>query len=183
MEQLCALLVLLLAANLDTVLLSMNRALAGQALSWQGIGLIALITSGVTALSFGAGELVGLWVTPRWASRLSGALLIGMGLWSMLDWLRQRQADSTEATSPKKTANSTALLALTLGVNNCGIGVGAGLGGYHPLLAGGMNLLITLLALPLGQVLGRRFSGSRLEEEGLLLSGVALVVMGAATLR
>lgn len=181
MEQVLSLFCLLLSANLDTVLLSMNWTLAKRRIPRWGVVLIAGVTSAVTMLSLLAGNLAGAWFNGQFAHKGSGLLLMGMGLWAVLDWLRveeQAKPAPSHDTLPG-SLGQTLVLALALGVNNCGIGVGAGLAGYAPLVAGGINFLLTLAALPLGQFLGKTVQGSKAERWALLAGGAVLILGGA----
>lgn len=175
MERILSLCALLLLANLDTALLGMSWGLARRRVTMGRGALIALATSLVTAASLllgnGAGALLG-----KGASMASGLLLIGMGFWAVLDWLRP---DAEEQEPPPGGVRETLLLALTLGLNNCGMGIGAGLGGQSPWLAGALNLVITLGALLLGGSLGERIRGAGWGRQLSLAGGAALILLGA----
>ena len=67
-------------------------------------------------------------------------------------------------------------LGAALAVNNAGIGLAAGITGLSPVLAAVCNFILTLLALRLGQVLGRRLT--RWSALALPLSGALLVALG-----
>lgn len=175
MERVFSLCALLLLANLDTALLGMHWALAHRRVGRGQELMLAGTTSLFTMLSLLLGNAAGAAIG-QWASTASGLLLIGMGFWSVLDWLRPVE----ETTSPPPTGlGQTFFLALTLGLNNCGVGVGAGLNGQPPLLAGALNFLFTSLLLHLGGALGERARGTGWERQLSLAGGVALILLGA----
>lgn len=182
MGQLVSLLCLLASANLDTLLLGINWTLSDRRLSPRAVAVIGLVTSAVTALALAAGNCVTHWVSPWLMQRGPGLLLMGMGAWSVLDWLRgSGEALSAGQEEPPTTWRQTLTLALVLGVNNCGIGVGAGLAGYGPWLAGGLNLLLTWGMLLLGQRCAGWVQRAGAERWAALGSGLLLIMAGAAT--
>ncbi|MCD8161317.1 MAG: hypothetical protein LUE61_09160, partial [Clostridiales bacterium] len=86
---------------------------------------------------------------------------------------------SPEQEGPPAGWRQALVLALVLGVNNCGIGLGAGLAGYGPWLAGGLNLLLTWGMLLLGQLCAGWVRRAGAERWAALGSGVLLLVAGA----
>ncbi len=181
MGQAFSLFCLLVSANLDTLLLGMSWALSDRRLSPRAVAGIGLVTSAVTALSLAAGNCVAHWASSWLMQRGPGLLLMGMGAWSVLEQLRgSGEALSAGPEEPPTTWRQTLTLALVLGVNNCGIGVGAGLAGYGPWLAGGLNLLLTWGMLLLGQRCAGWVQRAGAERWAALGSGLLLMIVGAA---
>ena len=89
MEQGLMLALLLVTANLDTLLLAAVWHSDGRRITWQEAGILTLTTSLMTGLALLLGQCgSGLWSVTA-AKRISALLLVGMGLWMLLDWLRQ----------------------------------------------------------------------------------------------
>ena len=166
------------ACNLDTVLLSAAWAARGTAVGRAGAlalaGLTTLITWLSLALGAGAAGLLGGALTRR----LGGLVLVGIGAWCVLDWLRRQGAPPEAAEAPAAGAWGWAALAAALAVNNAGAGTAAGVAGLSPALAAGANFLATLAALPLGRALGGRRTGRLLGRYALPLAGGLLVLLG-----
>ena len=181
MEQGLMLALLLVTANLDTLLLAAVWHSDGRRITWQEAGILILTTSLMTGLALLLGQCgSGLWSATA-AKRISALLLVGMGLWMLLDWLRQLGETAAE-TAPKKGRGgmvSTLLLGLALGANNSGLGLAAGLAGISPVWAVLGNAVVTLAALALGGCLAGRWLGKVLGDWQVPISGALLIVMGA----
>ena len=166
MEQGLMLALLLVTANLDTLLLAAVWHSDGRRITWQEAGILTLTTSLMTGLALLLGQCgSGLWSVTA-AKRISALLLVGMGLWMLLDWLRQLGETAAE-TAPK------------LGANNSGLGLAAGLAGISPVWAVLGNAVVTLAALALGGCLAGRWLGKVLGDWQVPISGALLIVMGA----
>lgn len=168
-----------LACNLDTILLSMGYAVKGIHIDRGGTLVIALVTTFVTWLSLVLGETASRILAPGAPEVLGGIVLVGIGFWFLLDFLRQLGSPTAEEAPPQKPGIwGCVSLAAALAVNNAGIGVAAGVAGLEVWQAAVWNFLVTLLALPLGRALGRRLVGKFLGRYALPLSGLLLVMLG-----
>ena len=159
------------ACNLDTVILSMGYAVKGVRVSLSHSLIIAALTTLITwaSLLLGAGA----------ARVLGGLVLVGIGAWFVLDWLRRLgPAGEAEGENRAATLWGCVSLAAALAVNNAGIGVAAGVSGIAPGWAALANFLVTLAALPLGRALGDKLAGRLLGKYALPLSGALLVLLG-----
>lgn len=163
------------ASNLDTLILALTWGLRGGRLTPGQGAVIGGVTTAVTWCALTVGALAGS--LTRGAALLGPVLLVGMGLWTLLDWLR-RLGEQEQAPPPPEGLRSCLPLAGALAVNNAGMGVAAGASGLSPLWASAVNLAVTLLALVLGSALGRRAEGRGWSRYALPLSGLLLVVLG-----
>ena len=181
MEQGLMLALLLVTANLDTLLLSAVWHSGGRRVTWGESGLLTLTTSLMTGLALLLGRCgSGFWSVTA-AKRLSALLLAGMGLWMLLDWLRRLGETTAEAATKegRQSLLATLLLGLALGANNSGLGLAAGLAGISPVAAVIGNAAVTLAALALGGcVAGKRLS-KLLGNWQMPISGALLILMGA----
>ena len=170
-----------LACNLDTVLLAAGFRLRGMRLSPWGAVVIAAITTLITVFSLFLGQRAALLLRGSLPKSLGGLVLVAMGLWFLLDWLRRPGADSSV---PPPAAGHVAWVALAcaLGVNNAGAGVAAGVSGVSPVWGGAVNFLVTFLSLGLGHYLGSRAKRDHVDGWALPLSGLLLAALGAITL-
>ncbi|MGI5928905.1 sporulation protein [Pseudoflavonifractor sp.] len=171
-----AILVFTMACNLDTILLSMGYAVRGLTVSPGGCLILAGVTTVVTWLSLALGASAGQFLPAGLADMLGGLVLLGIGLWFLLDWLRS----PVEGTEPLPPVRAWVPLAAALAVNNAGAGVAAGISGLSPLGAAVCNFGVTLLFIPLGGWLGAGPSGRLLGKYALPLSGLLLVLLGCA---
>ena len=183
MEFLWAVLAVLLfaaACNLDTVILAMGYAAKGIQISPARRLVIAAVTTLVTWLSLALGDAAALVLSEALAAMLGGLVLVGIGLWFVLDWLR-RPGDGNGQTEGNRVSNlwGCVSLAAALAVNNAGVCVAAGVSGISPGWAALGNFGVTLVCLTLGRRLGNRLTGRMLGKCALPLSGALLIVLGA----
>ena len=132
------------ACNLDTVLLAMGWAARGVRPGRGRRLIIAVGTTLVTWLSLALGARAS---AAGALPVLGGLVLVGMGLWCVLDWLRAGGQGEAVPAAGSSLWDCLALAA-ALAVNNAGMGAAAGVSGVDPLWAAGANLVCTLAALP-----------------------------------
>lgn len=165
-----------LACNLDTLVLALGFGARGTRPSAAGCLVLTAVTTAATILSLALGRLGGDLLPPALAARGGGLVLVGIGLWILLDWLRNWDSPAQDLSpAPQHYLPMAAALAF----NNAGAGLAAGVTGLDPLWGGGASLAVTLAFLPLGLWLGRRLRGGRLAEYALPLSGALLLLLGA----
>lgn len=172
----CSVFLFALACNLDTLVLALGFGARGIRPSGPGCLTLAAVTTAATVLSLGLGRLGGGLLPPALASKGGGLVLVGMGLWMLLDWLRNWDSPPCD---PSPAAGSYLPMAAALAFNNAGAGLAAGVTGLAPLWGGAANFAVTLAFLPLGLLLGRRLRGGRLAGYALPLSGALLLLLGA----
>lgn len=137
---LLAVLLFALACNLDTVLLAMGYAAKGIRVSFAHSLLIAAVTTLVTWLSLALGDAAAQVLPTGLTGALGGVVLVGIGLWFLLDYLRNLGQGTQEQPPPAAhSAWGWVSLAAALAVNNAGIGVAAGVTGIAPLWAASGN--------------------------------------------
>ena len=163
------------ACNLDTVILSMGYAVKGVRVSLSHSLIIAALTTLITWASLLLGAGAARVLSGPLPNLLGGLVLVGIGAWFVLDWLR-RLGPAGEAEGENRAA--TLWGCVSLAVNNAGIGVAAGVSGIAPGWAALANFLVTLAALPLGRALGDKLAGRLLGKYALPLSGALLVLLG-----
>ena len=163
------------ACNLDTVILAMGWATRGVRPGREQRWVIAGLTTLITWLSLALGSQA---AAAGVVAPLGGLVLVGMGLWCVLDWLRAAGGPEDAPRAGGSILWDWVALAAALAVNNAGMGVAAGVSGVSPGWAAGANLVCTLAALPLGRALGDGVAGRLLGRFARPLSGGLLVALG-----
>lgn len=171
-----SLLCVLLTANLDTVLLAMGWSLRRRRFTVGAVAVIGLVTTAATWLALTLGQWAAGWLTVLTAKKAGGALLILMGVWMMIDALREEPPKTTPM--PVRWGECVTL-SLMLAGNNMGLGLGAGLAGSNAWAAALCNCVISVLAILLGSVLGRKTTQGWLRQYGAMIFGAILVLLGA----
>ena len=173
-----SLLIFTLACNLDTLVLAIGFGQRGVRPTGRGCLLLGAVTSLITGVALALGQGAGGLIDPAAARQGGGLVLMAVGAWMLLDWLK----------TPGKTEELPSLgegylpLAAALGFNNGGAGLAAGVAGLPCLWGAAVNLAVTLLLLPLGLSVGRRLKGSRWGRLAAPLSGGLLLLLGGTQL-
>lgn len=121
-----SLICVLLTANLDTALLAMGWSLRRRRFTLGAVVVIGVVTTAATWLALTLGHWAAGCLTVLTAKKAGGALLIAMGVWMMIDALRE---EVPEAKPMPVKWGECLMLSLTLAGNNMGLGIGAGLAG------------------------------------------------------
>lgn len=171
-----SLICVLLTANVDTVLLAMGWSLRRRQFTLGAVAVIGVVTTAATWLALTLGHWAAGCLVALTAKKAGGGLLIAMGVWMMIDALREEPPKTTPV--PVGWGECLAL-SLTLAGNNMGLGIGAGLAGSSAWAAALCNCVITVLAIFLGGALGRCALRGWLYQYGAMLSGAVLVLLGA----
>ncbi len=167
-----------LACNLDTLILAITYGLKGLRLTVAAVLVLGAVTTAVTGVALSLGHLAADILAPL-SGLLGGLTLAGLGLWTLLDALRQTSSDNEPSTPPALTPAACVPLGAALAVNNAGAGVAAGLSGLPVVWCAAANLLVTVLALLAGRALAARVRAlPRLGKATLLLSGGLLLLLG-----
>lgn len=122
MGAILSLVCVLLAANLDTVLLSMSWTIRRKQFTVGAVVMIAAVTTAATWLALTLGSWAAAQVSGTLAKKSGGALLLGVGVWMVVDALRERKME--EAPVPMRWKECLNL-SLALAGNNIGMGAGA----------------------------------------------------------
>ena len=154
------------ACNLDTVILSMGYAVKGVRVSLSHSLIIAALTTLITWASLLLGAGAARVLSGPLPNLLGGLVLVGIGAWFVLDWLR-RLGPAGEAEGENRAATLWGCVSLAAAVS-----------GIAPGWAALANFLVTLAALPLGRALGDKLAGRLLGKYALPLSGALLVLLG-----
>lgn len=167
-----------MACNFDTVLLSMGYTAKGTQITPGESLVISVITTVITWLSLVLGRLAAGVLNGGLSNLLGGLVLVGIGAWFLLDYLRRMGQTEEPDSAPSSGLWAWVSLAAALAVNNAGVGVAAGVSGLSPALAAACNFMVTLLFLALGRFLGTRVLGQLLGKYALPLSGLLLIFLG-----
>lgn len=84
-----SLICVLLTANLDTALLAMGWSLRRRRFTLGAVVVIGVVTTAATWLALTLGHWAAGCLTVLTAKKAGGALLIAMGVWMMIDALRE----------------------------------------------------------------------------------------------
>ena len=182
MDFLLSLLLFALASNLDTLILAMAWGARGYCLPCSGRVVIAGVTTAVTWLSLALGQAAGNLFASSAADRLGALVLMLMGLWTLLDWLRRLGVPEEESVRPPGGVLYCVPLAAALAVNNGGMGVAAGVAGIPALWAAGANLAATIVLLEAGWRMGAHAAGAFWSRCAVPVSGALLVMLGGLEL-
>ena len=163
-------LILSVAANLDTLLISLAYGMAHIRISLTGCMIIAAITTAGTCLSIWLGAILSSLMPAFLPGLLGGLLLTGMGVYFILSQFFKRE----ETVKIQKIVP----LAFALTLNNAGIGIAAGMADTPFWIVGLFTFLLTFLFVYLGTYAGKTLFSRVAGKYSSLLSGILLVAVG-----
>lgn len=191
-----------LGSNLDNLVIGSAYGLKKIKVDiWANL-IIAFITSAGTLGSMLAGHWVALFLSPNLANLIGALTLMGIGLYFVVQSLRQlyqdhkakalalKDLEQMEAYAVKSDINSNGkidkreacLVAFGLAINNLGMGVSASITHVNIALTTVLTFAVSLATIWIGQVLARRTLGALLGKFAPVLSGILLIVLGAIEL-
>jgi putative Mn2+ efflux pump MntP len=179
MENVMSAVLFALACNLDTLILAVGYGLRGRPVKGGEAVVFSGATTVITLVFLVLGARAGALLPQTLPQMLGGWLLVGVGLWCLLDWLRGLSRQAGEPPVPEEGGGAAWIsLAAVLGVNNAGAGAAAGISGVPPLLGGIANFFCTLFFLALGYWLGQQTGRRALGGWAVPVSGVLLILLG-----
>jgi len=93
---LASLLVLAFALSLDGFGVGMMYGLRKIKIGWSAIAIISFFSGMVIYTSMGIGAALSQVIAPAWASRIGAVILIGIGIWALVQFFRQRRETDEE---------------------------------------------------------------------------------------
>ncbi len=187
-----------ISSNVDNLTIAVAYRLKGLKIDWQANILISVVTGCCTWLSMAAGRSAARYcLSEAAAAYLGAALLIGVGLWFVLDECKRQHSRSEKnrierymrylgpyfwmrsAEDHTVDKREMFILSLLLSVNNLGTGIGASMMGIWPLGTAVLVSLFSLLSIWLGQRAGASPMTARFSQMMPWLAGFILILLGA----
>ncbi|EST12806.1 manganese efflux pump MntP family protein [Sporolactobacillus laevolacticus] len=180
-----------IAASIDNFAVGMSYGIQGKKITWIAnlfMATVALITSLATII---AGSLLGFSIPEFFANMMSGAIILGIGLWTFAGAFRHRdkpsktipQADQIDRDQNNLISfNETFWLSFALSFNAMGTAFGAGIGGLNP---AGVALTVGTLSffsIEAGQRVGLKRLRSRIGRMSEYAASLLLIFIGIYTL-
>ncbi|MBS4208798.1 sporulation membrane protein YtaF [Bacillus sp. FJAT-50079] len=202
-----ALLLLAMAISLDSFSTGLAYGLRKMRIPIRSIFIIAMCTAGSLGIAMLAGQLIQQFLSPSFANRLGGLILIFIGAFVVFQFLK-KEKDHPQASEEKLvlkweikslgvvihilkkptmadmddsgtvTGLEALLLGLALSLDAFGAGIGAAMLGFSPLLLATSAAVMSCLFLTCGLHIGRFFSKSSWMQKLAFLPGVLLMVIG-----
>ncbi|MFZ3590728.1 sporulation membrane protein YtaF [Bacillus sp. DJP31] len=207
MLQSISLILLAFAVSLDSFSVGFTYGLRKMHMPLRSILVIALCSALTLILAMGVGSLISLVLSPEWAEKIGGIVLVGIGAWVLFQFFRpEKEQDETKekalivkfeikalgvaihilrkpmAADIDKSGAITGIEALLLGValslDAFGAGIGAALLGYSPYIMALLVATMSSLFLFLGLKGGQLFSNNKWIQKFSFLPGLLLIMIG-----
>jgi putative Mn2+ efflux pump MntP len=155
-----------LAANTDNLTIGVAYGMRRRWIRWHQNLLIAIVTTLVTLVALALGRQLREMLPPRMPDILGGALLLGFAAWNFYrehGGLSDRPSVPAPRFAAQKYvgAGESLFLAATLSINNLGLAIAGGIGGFRYISAACSIFCFSVVMLALGQKAGRGFNGAR----------------------
>jgi putative Mn2+ efflux pump MntP len=179
-----------LAANTDNLTVGIAYGLKRRSIGWRQNLLIATFTTLVTLIALSAGRRVSEVLPPGFPDLLGGGMLLLIAAGSIVcEYLGAafRLANPLTRFAERSTvgAGEALLLSASLSINNIGLAVAGGIGGFDYSLAGACIFALSMAMLALGQAIGTSLTRLRLVSQVLRWSlggNAALALAGVLML-
>lgn len=169
------------------------------------IGILSNIVIGTisalgTFLSMSLGYIITKFISESIANILGNTILLAIGIWFIFDHYsskqdRQAKENQTEEFNPScieilekpekadlDHSGSIDLkesfgLAVALAINNIGLGIGASILGLNIILTTLLTFIFSIVAIPLGMLLGKNILSKIFENRASLISGLIIIIL------
>lgn len=183
-----------LANNLDNISVRIAYSLRGIKISNLKNLWISVITFFISTLAAFSGSILLKLLTRRISSVLSLILLVGIGLWIILEPHFKKEPsskcdenifdilnnpeDADMDNSKDIDFKEATILGIALSINNVGGGLSAGMIGLNSFFVGFLSAVISFLALWLGNYITQFFNRFNLGKQANVLAGILLIIIG-----
>lgn len=166
------------SSNVDNLGVGFAYGLRGRGLRLGHAWLIALLSGTGTLLSMAAGEWLNDLLSEESGNLIGSALMILIGLHGVVHALRGASTGPPRIEREATTSGEAAILAVSLSLNNLGIGLGAGVSHVGVAATTALTTVGSLVAIIGGRRLGERASTAISRRALGLTGGLLLVVVG-----
>ncbi|MFS0646771.1 sporulation membrane protein YtaF [Siminovitchia sp. 179-K 8D1 HS] len=199
-----SLLLLAVAISLDGLGTGFAYGLRKMGIPFKSIIIIALCTAFSLGCAMLFGQFIQSFLSPLAANRLGGIILIIIGSWIIFQFFRSEQAGAHDKfefnweiksigivihilkkptradfdSSGTITGMEAIMLGAALSLDAFGVGIGAAMLGFHPLLLSGAAALSGVLFLNAGIALGKFFSHMKAMQKMTFFPGILLILIG-----
>lgn len=207
MHHYVALFLLALTLSLDSCSVGLTYGLRKVRIPAKSIIVISLCSAAVMILSMGIGHLIAQIFSPALATKIGGAVLVGIGAWVLYQFFQEDKKEEqlveettvwnleirslgiviqilrkpTMADFDKSGIISgieALMLGLALSLDSFGAGIGASLLGFSPVVLAILVAVMSSTFLTLGMKVGMWFSGVSWLQRLTFLPGILLIIIG-----
>ncbi|MCD9025893.1 manganese efflux pump [Cohnella silvisoli] len=193
---LISVLLIALVSNLDNLAIGISLGIRSTKIPVLSNGIIAGITMAGTYLSMNAGVFITGYISSRTTNLLGSAIIVLIGVWSIVNSLRLRTARSADSDDyehgygNRSSANAdvfhkhvisikeSAGLSIALALNNLATGIGAGATGISPIWTTISVGVFSLLFIGFGSRFGFTLARSWLGSYSKIAAGILLILIG-----
>ena len=178
MHQLLSALILSISSNLDTFTLSISYGMNKIRIPFISNLIITVVSTLGTFLSMKFGRIIA-YILPNFiANIIGGFALILIGLWFLIDYLKNKSSGENSSNKNLNFKNSFSI-ALALTINNLGIGISASITGISIFYSTIFTLIMTSLTIILGYWIGESLLGKLIGKYSSFISSILLIILGA----
>jgi putative sporulation protein YtaF len=188
-----------LANNIDNISVRIAYSIRGIKIPMSKNLYISFITFIFASLAALSGQVVSQTINSRISSYLSMILLVGIGIWIIVEPYRNKKNKEQEVMvnedvsiqdimkNPEKADvnnskdidfKEATLLGVALSMDTLGGGLSAGMIGVNPIFVGFFSALVSFIALWLGNYVAKIFSKWNIGEKAPIIAGILLILIG-----
>lgn len=161
------------ALSADALVVSMCYGAAGVKIRIRSVVIISVICTAFLAVSVFAGSFIAQFISAEITKLIGCGIMCLLGFWKMLDC-------NEEVSVRDMSVKETLLFSVSLSIDGLAAGIGTGIAGASFLLIMIISLAMTIFAVQMGALIGRRLSGDN--SCWNIISGIILVALGIGKL-
>lgn len=202
-----SLILLAFAVSLDSFSVGFTYGLRKMHLPLRSIFVIAICSAFTLMVAMGVGNIVSVFLSPEWAEKIGGIVLVGIGAWVLYQFFRPEKDQANLNDDPmlikleikslgvvihilKKpmdadidksgaiTGIEAFLLGFALSLDAFGAGIGAALLGYSPIMMAILVAIISSMFLFGGLKCGKGMAKMKWVQKFAFLPGFLLIMLG-----
>lgn len=178
MNQFISLLFLAFAVSLDSFGVGVTYGMRKITVPIRSILIIACCSGLVMLIAMSIGHGLSLLFTPEKAQITGGFILIGIGLWALINVYRHKPLMADFDQSGSISPIEAVVLGMALALDAFGAGIGAALIGFSPWITASFIAMMSGLLVNLGIRFGSLFAEAKWLGKTILLPGLILITLG-----
>lgn len=171
-----------LSANIDNIVIGISYGLKKIKISLKDNLIIAFFTSIATLFSMYAGNIVNIFLNQSVENLLGGALLISLGIFSLIKDLIKKDDRSEISNIKKISIPELFTLILTLSSNNVATGIAASISGINIIYGVIFTFIFCNIFMYIGNKIGNKIKNKKIENLSTVISSLLLIFLGILTI-
>ncbi|BBN98342.1 manganese efflux pump MntP family protein [Sporolactobacillus terrae] len=180
-----------IAASIDNFAVGLTYGIKGKKITFSANLFMAAVALTASLITLFAGAALGFVFPEFMANLISGLIILGIGVWSLISGIRQKAKPSRTIPQAEQidrdqnnliSFNETIWLSFALSFNAMGTAFGAGIGGLSPAAVALSVAVLSFLSIEAGQRFGLKKLRTRIGALSEYAASILLICIGIYTI-